>query len=71
MSELLFIGWVDVFGETKYGVLTDKSYPMIYGLGCDSSLSKYASAKGASWIDDHLTTTDDINILTGYFEVIK
>lgn len=67
MSDVIIVSW-PVGLDTCYGLLTNESYPNVFGYGTDIDMARAGKKLGASFVNT-LTTTENLNSLESYEEV--
>lgn len=67
MSDVCIISW-PVGEETYYGLVTDESYPKVFGYGNNLDIARAGKRFGADFVNT-LGVTDNLNSLEEYEEV--
>lgn len=68
MSDVIIVSWTSGT-ETYYGLVTNKSYPHVYGFGVHLGAAKEGKKLGADFVDT-LGISYDLNSLESYDEVM-
>lgn len=68
MSDVIIVSWSSGT-ETYYGLVTNKSYPLVYGFGGNLAAAKDAKSLGVAFVD-MLGINHDLNSIESYEEVM-
>lgn len=68
MSDILIVSWLSG-KDTFYGLVTNKSYPYVYGFGPNLGSAKAAKQLGADFVDNTLGANYNLDSLSDYKEV--